>query len=275
MKRVDIEAVGRGDFDDLAEVHHRDPVRDVADDGEIVRDEEVGQPELALELLHEVDDLRLDGDVERRDRLVADEKLRVQRERSCNTDALSLAAGELMRVATDRVRRQADEGEQLAHASPGLRTTGDGVDAKRFSDDTADRMPRVQRSERILEDHLHSSPERSQRTLLQVRDVLPIEDDPAGGRFVQSKDRSAESRLATAGLADEAERLALIDRQRHVVDRLDVADVAIEDDPARDREVHLERIDFEKWTHGAPGSKRAKLTQLPPAVAAIRRRAPG
>ena len=162
MERVDVEVVGRSDLDDLAEVHHRDPVRDVADDGEVVRDEQVGQAELGLELLHEVDDLRLDGDVERRDRLVADEELRVQRERSCYADALSLASGELMRVATDRVGRQADEGEQLTDAGARLRATGDRVDTKRLAHDPADRVARVQRGERILEDHLHPPPERSQ-----------------------------------------------------------------------------------------------------------------
>ena len=41
------QLVGRRDLHDLAEVHHRDPVGDVADDGEVVRDEQVGEPELA------------------------------------------------------------------------------------------------------------------------------------------------------------------------------------------------------------------------------------
>jgi hypothetical protein len=36
----------------------------VADHGEVVRDEEVGEVELLLEVLQQVDDLRLDGDVE-------------------------------------------------------------------------------------------------------------------------------------------------------------------------------------------------------------------
>ena len=40
---------GRG-LHDAAEVHHRHPVGEVTDDGEVVRDEEVGEPELRLEL---------------------------------------------------------------------------------------------------------------------------------------------------------------------------------------------------------------------------------
>ena len=47
----------RAELDDLAEVHHRDPVRDVPDDGEVVRDEQVRRVELVLQLLEQVDDL--------------------------------------------------------------------------------------------------------------------------------------------------------------------------------------------------------------------------
>src|ERR1700736_2606847 len=37
------------DLHDLAEVHDTDAVRDMRDDGEVVRDEEIGEAELALE----------------------------------------------------------------------------------------------------------------------------------------------------------------------------------------------------------------------------------
>ena len=49
---------------DLAEVHDRDAVTDVSHDRQVMGDEDVGEPELVLELLEEVDDLGLDGDVE-------------------------------------------------------------------------------------------------------------------------------------------------------------------------------------------------------------------
>src|SRR5881628_1439099 len=66
MLRVRVELLRRRDLDDLAEVHHRDARRDVLDYGKVVGDEEVGEPELRLEVLEQVDDLRLDGHVERR-----------------------------------------------------------------------------------------------------------------------------------------------------------------------------------------------------------------
>ena len=75
-----------------AEVHHPDPVADVLDDREVVGDEQVGQAELLLEVVEQVQDLALDRHVERRDRLVADDELGVQGERPGDADALALAA---------------------------------------------------------------------------------------------------------------------------------------------------------------------------------------
>ena len=51
-----------------------------------------------LQLQHQVQDLRLDRDVERRGRLVGDEQRRVQHERHGDHHALALAAGQLVRI---------------------------------------------------------------------------------------------------------------------------------------------------------------------------------
>jgi hypothetical protein len=59
----------------------------VADDGEVVRDEEIREVEVALEPFEQVDDLSLDRDVEGRDRLVADDEVGVQGERTSEPDA--------------------------------------------------------------------------------------------------------------------------------------------------------------------------------------------
>ena len=86
------------------------------DDREVVRDEQVREVELLLQLLEQVDDLRLDRDVERGDRLVRDDEVGVERERAGEPDPLALAAGELVRIAARGVGRQADDLEQLADA---------------------------------------------------------------------------------------------------------------------------------------------------------------
>ena len=66
-------------------------------DVQVVRDEDVGQPELVLEVLEQVEDLRLDGHVERGHRLVADDQLRIHGQRPGDADPLALPAGELVR----------------------------------------------------------------------------------------------------------------------------------------------------------------------------------
>ena len=97
--RVAEDRLARPDLDDLAEIHHRDPVADALDHRHVVRDEQVGEPELRLQVQHQVDDLRLDRDVERGDRLVGDDQLRPDGERAGDADALALAAGEFVREA--------------------------------------------------------------------------------------------------------------------------------------------------------------------------------
>ena len=64
----------------------------------------------------QVEDLRLDRDVECADRLVGDDEVGAQRQRTGDSDPLALAAGERVREAVGRIGRQADEPEHLGYA---------------------------------------------------------------------------------------------------------------------------------------------------------------
>ncbi len=81
-----------------------------------MRDEHVGERELVLEVLEQVDDLRLDRDVERGDGLVGDDQLRAERQRPGDPDPLPLPAGELVREAVVVLGAEADPLEQLLDA---------------------------------------------------------------------------------------------------------------------------------------------------------------
>ena len=76
-------------LDDLARVHHRDAIGDARDDAEIVRDQDERHPELALQRLQQVQDLRLDRDVERGGRLVGDDQRRLAHQRHRDHHALA------------------------------------------------------------------------------------------------------------------------------------------------------------------------------------------
>ena len=87
------EEVARGGkLDDAAEVHHRDPLTDMLHDRQIMGDEEVGQAQFALQVDHQVDHLRLHGDVERGDRFVGNDEPRIERQRAGDAEPLALAA---------------------------------------------------------------------------------------------------------------------------------------------------------------------------------------
>src|SRR3546814_10869323 len=97
MPRAAEQGARLAPLDEAAKIHDADEVGDVIDYGEIVADEKVSEAQLALEPLHQVQDLRLHRDVERRGRLVANQELRVAGQSAGDGDALALPAGELVR----------------------------------------------------------------------------------------------------------------------------------------------------------------------------------
>ena len=88
----------------------------MAHHGQIVRDEQVRELELALQVFEQIDDLRLDRNVERRYRFIAHDEGRLHRQRTRYSDALALAAGELVRIALDHVVEQTDLRQQFGAA---------------------------------------------------------------------------------------------------------------------------------------------------------------
>ena len=112
---VSVELVPAGYLDDLAQVHDRDSVRYMPDDGEVVGDEEVGEVEALLEGAEQVDYLSLNRNVEGGDGLVADYEGRVYGKGAGNADPLALAAAELVGVAVHHVGIEAHNLEQFLH----------------------------------------------------------------------------------------------------------------------------------------------------------------
>ena len=80
--RVLVQRVPVGNLDDLAEVHDPDLVGDVADHGQVVGDEHVGEAQPVLQVFEQVDDLSLDRHVEGGHGLVEDDQLGVEGERA-------------------------------------------------------------------------------------------------------------------------------------------------------------------------------------------------
>jgi hypothetical protein len=64
----------------------------MVDNQQIVGNEQIGYPQFLLQILKHVDDLCLNGNVQCTDRFIADNKLRIDRQRPGYADSLSLAA---------------------------------------------------------------------------------------------------------------------------------------------------------------------------------------
>ena len=154
-----------------------------------------------------------------------------------------------MRVAAGVVGVQPDDAQQLLDAFAARLPLGQVVDDQRLADDAADGHARVQRRVGVLEDHLHLAAEVTQLVSLHLHQVATVEQDLAGGRPVELEDRPPDGRFPAAALAYQAERLAAADGERHVVDRLHVGNLALEDDAGGDGEVHLEVVDLDAGGH--------------------------
>src|SRR5215472_18947696 len=134
-------------------------MRHMLNDGEIVTDEEEREAELSLQILQQVDDLRLDRNIERGDRLVAHDEIGLSRERARNGDALTLSAGEFMRPACFGLARQPHFFQQ--QVDPRLHVGGRSRQlevADRLGEEIAHAHPRIEARKRILEYDLYAPP---------------------------------------------------------------------------------------------------------------------
>ena len=223
-----VEGPGVGVFHHPAGIHDGDMLGHLGDDPEVVGDEEDRGPGFRLEFVHEVQDLGLDGDVERRGRLVGDHQLRVAGERHGDHHALAHAAAHLVRVVVDALlgRRDADQLEHIDRPFARRRARELLVQADDLLHLVAHRVGRVEGGHGLLKDHGDAvAADAAHLGLGQLHQVLPLEQDLAAGDPArrggdETHDGVGGDALAAAGLAHQAQGLAGQNGQAHVVDRL-------------------------------------------------------
>ena len=159
MEGVFVELLAIRDLDDFSQVHHRYPIADMTHHREIVRDEEISEGKAFLQLLQEVDDLRLNGDIQGGYRLIANDELGLEGQGAGDAHPLSLAAAHLVGIAAGHKGIQTDHLEKLVHSIltlPSVLT--DAVHPYGLADDLADGHARVERAVGVLKDNLHLAP---------------------------------------------------------------------------------------------------------------------
>jgi hypothetical protein len=102
VNRVGQQLAGGRLLNHLTRIHHGDPVRQLGHEGQVVRDEDHREAELLTQLVEQVDDLLLNGHVQRGRRFVGQDQGGVSSQRHGDENTLTLTAGELVRVAAQR-----------------------------------------------------------------------------------------------------------------------------------------------------------------------------
>ena len=179
----------------------------------------------ALEVQHQLQDLRLDGDVKRRGRLVSDQEFWIAGERHGDHYALPHAAGKLMRIFAHAPRGlgDADQCQHFDRARFGSLLVEPLMHPQRLADLAADGQHRIEARHRLLEDHRNVvTADGAHLGLGELQQILALEADGARdlarGLGDQPHQRHGGDRLAAAGFTDDGQRLAFVDVEGDAVD---------------------------------------------------------
>ena len=178
------------------------------DHAEVVRDEDIAAAELVLQVHEEIEDLRLDRDIERRYRLVSDDDRRIHDHGAGDRNALALAAREHMRVAAQMLAAQTDQGQQRFDAFPPFGLGQAGIDQQRLTQGRFDAGARVERGIRVLEHHLHLLAQGLQLCRVGNGGINALQQQRARAGRLDQRQLPCQGRFAAARLTDHRQRLA-------------------------------------------------------------------
>ena len=144
-------------FDNLAVLHHDDPVGDFCDDTKVMGDEQNAGSLALLHFLDQLQDLRLRCDIQRRGRFIRNQKRGIKNQRHGDHDPLALSARELVRIAIHHALgiRQMNGIHNLNCPRAPLAGRKACVNFQNFGDLFTDARNRVQGGHRFLKDHRH------------------------------------------------------------------------------------------------------------------------
>lgn len=228
--RVRVAGLGRqrprgGLLGELARVHHHDRVGDVRGQSEVVGHEDhAGDQALVAESREGADDRLLVGDVQGGGDLVGDEDGRVEQRGDHHDGALLHSPGQLDRIAVQDVAFQADQGEPPVEL---VRVHGDAPGGEEFADHAADAAGRVERAHRVL-GHERDLVEAVgvHRPVVGERQFVAVQRHGAAHvphPAVEADEGLAQGGLAAAGLARQAQDLAVRQVEADAVQGPDLA----------------------------------------------------
>ena len=155
MQRVFKQFVGFALFHYHTQVHNHNFIGNVLNNRQVVGNEHIGKLPLFLQILHQIQNLSLNGNIQGRNRFVTYNELGLQRKGPGDANSLTAAAVKLVRIGAGKALGKTYGIHQLFHAFLQLRSLADIVDVQRLTYDFTDGHPGIQRREGILEYNLH------------------------------------------------------------------------------------------------------------------------
>ena len=133
------DLVRRTLLDDFSIPHDDDLVGHRPDHLQVMADKQIGEVVPHLEIAQQVDDLCLDGAVQRRRRLIKDDEARLQHHGAGDRDTLALAAREFVRIAVLHIGLEADFPQRVADdLTAFLERAAEAVNQQTLFDDLPD-----------------------------------------------------------------------------------------------------------------------------------------
>ena len=211
-----VDLVGGADLHQSSLLHDADAVRHHHRLLQGVRDVDEGLAGLPVDVLELLLERLAQAEVERGERLVEEQDLRVEGERAGERDALALSARALVHALVVVVHREAELVEQRARAlapHPGR----DPGDLEWELDVLPDALVREERE--VLKDHAGRAPVGG-----HLVDHPPVQPDLAAGGLLHAHQHADHRRLPGARGSDEREELALANVQANVAHGDEVAE---------------------------------------------------
>ena len=220
----------------VAAVHHQHAVGHLGHHAHVVRDEDHAHAHLVLQCAYQLQDLRLDGHVQRRGGFVGDQQRGLARQRHGDHHALAHAARELVRIAVQHIARFRNAHE-FEHAQ-GFGACGARALSLVLLDRFCNLVPggehRVERGHGLLENHGDvSAPNAAQRRVARLCQVKHLAaaapkrhaavDDAAAAMLDQAHQRQRGDRFAGARFADDGQGFTAIHMEGEIAHRIDRA----------------------------------------------------
>ncbi|CAH0324797.1 hypothetical protein SRABI106_04500 [Rahnella aquatilis] len=152
---------------------------DAFNNGHIVRNKQKCQTKLFLQIHQQIDDLRADRHIQRRNRFIGNHHFWIKGQRTRNANSLPLAAGKLMRIALRVFRQQSDFFQQPRHTGFGFCAFCQIVNQQRFHNGISYRQARIERGVGILKNKLDITAQMLQFTAADISQRLAVKGDGA------------------------------------------------------------------------------------------------